>query len=74
MRQKFVELSRWLNRFTTDRHEWMTFSAKSWQLKLENRVMGHVRVAVIDTLWYPFEGPGHCRKAWEYWVANSPKK
>lgn len=59
--------SRWLNRRTTDRDRYMTFSAKSHALALEGRWMGYLRCVVIDAACAAWE-PSHCRKAWEYWT------
>lgn len=63
-------VSQLLNRVTTDRDEHLTFSAKSWALALEGRAIGHVRVAVVDTLFFVYEGLrwGHCERAWVWWT------
>ena len=50
----------------------LSFSARSAELAEKGAVLGYVRVALVNLLFLPFEGWGHCqRNLAEYRVRQS---
>jgi len=43
-----------------------TISSRAWKAKLRGKVWGAIAAHVIDALFYPIEGPGHCERAAEW--------
>lgn len=42
-----------------------SFSSRSYEAKLTGKAWGKVAVFLVDALFYPFGGSGHCKRSYE---------
>lgn len=43
-----------------------TISSRAWKAKVKGRTWGKIAVPIIDALFRPLQGPGHCEKSAEW--------